>query len=175
MLVLCCSWKTSRTKKRRLLLHSSWKKQPCWTMRSLLLCCSWRKQACWWREGCCFIVPKTKHANKEKVAALLLLRKVHQHNSSTWLARNKNYFSSTQSTCITRRGAVKSHDDHDNFDGWPYLPPALLQQNNNRHALLQYEGVNWLKLWHSLLQQQKFQYSAHPTYIPYQGISPTNW
>jgi len=30
---------------------------------------------------------------------------------------------STQPTRDTRRGADESHDDHDNFDGTPYLTP----------------------------------------------------
>jgi len=66
------------------------------------------------------LVAAQKSKNKAHSKLIYGLR-----NSSTRLTRNKNYFPSTQSTCITHRGAVESHDDHDDFDDRPYLPPTI--------------------------------------------------
>jgi len=63
------------------------------------------------------------------------------YNFSTQQPRTKNYSSSTQPTCDTRRGAVESHDDHDNFDDGPYLSPTLPHSFGKRHVLLHPEGV----------------------------------
>ena len=41
---------------------------------------------------------------------------------------NANFFSSTKPTCDTHRGAIGSHDDHDNFDGRSYFPQCSTHQ-----------------------------------------------
>jgi len=64
------------------------------------------------------------------------------YNFSTKHHDAKNYFSSTQPMHDTRRGAIGSHDDHDNFDGGFYLFTTLRQPTDNRQTFLQCEGVD---------------------------------
>jgi len=42
------------------------------------------------------------------------------YNSSTQSTRKQNYFPSTKAMGAPHRNAKGSHDNHDNFDGWPY-------------------------------------------------------
>jgi len=70
---------------------------------------------------------------------------------STQLARNKNNSSSTQAMHETHRSAVRSHDDHGNFDGKPYSPRhptgtmAISESPSTREALT----VPKSNVWHN--------------------------
>ncbi len=90
-------------------------------------------------------------------------------NTSTQQPRTKNYFSSTQPMQDTRRDAVGSHDDHDNFDNGSY-PPMLSHWIDMWHILSHPAGVAWDKLKHLLLWWRMFLPFKHSMQNPYQLV-----
>jgi len=57
--------------------------------------------------------------------------RIMNHNSSTQSTQIKNYFYSTKATWDAHRKAIRSCDDHDNFDSQPYSPSTPHQQQTS--------------------------------------------
>jgi len=70
----------------------------------------------------------------------------------------------------TCRGTVRSHDDHDNFDGKPYSPLVPHKHNSHLRISLNQGGIDYTKLLCLVQQQPKFSHFEDHMQIPYQDL-----